>query len=80
MSHFSAGTVVPFRVFCRRHYTEAKFLQLMEKLVTVLYPSSCELTDSLCPKLVDVYEMIVSHSAFLPVMLSKTDPEVKGEA
>ena len=30
-------------------------------------------------KIAEVYEMVVSHSAFLPSMLGKTSTDVKGE-
>jgi len=66
-------------VFNRRHYADTKYLQLMERLVDTLYPAGSELEDSMSPKIVDVYEMVVSHSAFLPSLLSRTLLDVKGK-
>jgi len=51
----------------------------MERLVAMMYPAGCELEDSMSPKIVDVYEMVVSHSAFLPSLLSRTLLDVKGK-
>jgi len=65
--------------FDRHYYTDDKFLELIQRLLTVLYPSDCDLSDWLPLKFVEMYEMIVSHSAFLPTMLSKTAADVKGE-
>ena len=65
--------------FCRHHYTDAKFLQLLERLLTALCPSDCELSNWTSLKFSEMYEMIVSHSAFLPTMLSRTCTDVKGE-
>lgn len=63
----------------RRHYVEATYLQLLERLVTVLYPLSGEHVDSMSVKITELYEMVVSHSAFLQSMLARTSNEVKGE-
>jgi len=51
----------------------------LERLIVVLYPPGCELIDALPLKLAELYEMIMSHSAFVPTMLSKTSADVKGK-
>jgi len=58
---------------------DATYLQLLERLVTLLYPLNCEEVDLMPLKIAEVYEMVVSHSAFLPSMLGKTSTDVKGE-
>jgi len=47
--------------------------------MTVLYPLSCEERNLMPVKIAEVYEMIVSHSEFLPSMLGTTSTDVKGE-
>jgi len=71
--------MILFICFCRHHYTDAKFLQLLERLLMTLCPSDCELSDWTSLKFSEMYEMIVSHSAFLPTMLSRTSTDVKGD-
>ena len=63
----------------RRHYVDVAYLQLLERLMTVLYPLSCEERNLMPMKIAEVYEMIVSHSAFLPSVLGTTSTDVKGE-
>jgi len=63
----------------RRHYTESTYLQLLERLVAVLYPLNCDQADLMPLKIAELYEMVVTHSAFLPSMLSSTSADVKGE-
>jgi len=66
-------------LFHSRHYTNAKFLELLERLYAVLYPSLDSVSVDTLPLLLSqVYEMVVSHSAFVPSMLSKTSTDVKG--
>lgn len=65
------------RFVFRNCYNKPKCHHVAERLVNLMY--SPEDSSSLLPlNVASIFEMVVSHSAFLPTIFSNTSTEVKG--
>jgi len=68
----------------RHHSTDHCFLELLEELISQLYTLEGEVEDMDEPvaknglAIVDVFEMIISQSHFMPTIMKETDNDTKG--
>jgi hypothetical protein len=63
----------------RFYFTSCQFLSVLDRLIQVVYSSSSNTTADVKLTVKSLFEMVISHSEFVQVVLSQAATDVKGE-